>query len=340
MRVVESIDDEDFDELVDQVLRQLNVFCSGGSGWVLEKLICLDIKICKTKSLAGSSYLLTPAKLSSLRLSLLNIKNLFDNFCFIYCILAFLYLCRQNRERPSMYKDKFHRLIFDKSAMPMNLSDIAQFENKTQLSITVFNFDEKESLTCCHRSKVESKIRKVFLLLLTDGLNSHYCLITNFQHFMHTLCRSPRKTMKGPQTKFCVNCMKSIGKVKYRDHVRLCEDNQLLRILIPNEDLKLKFNNWEKTQKCPFVVYADLEALNVPADIKKGKKTVIIEKQYPASYGAILVDCRTNSVVAESLYRGKDCISKLMNRLRRWLAWCDSETQKYRYLSDVISSQQ
>ena len=96
---------------------------------------------------------------------------------------------------------------------------------------------------------------------------------------------------------------------------------------MPNEDLKLKFNNWEKTQKCPFVVYADLEALNVPADKKKGK-TVIIEKQYPASYGAILVDCRRNSVVADSFYRENYCISKLMNRLR-WLAWCDSESQKY-----------
>ena len=91
MRVVEFIDDEHFDELVDQVLRQLNVFCSGGSCLVLEKLICLDVKFCETKSVAGSSYLPTPAKLSSLRRSLLNIKNLFDNICFIYCILAFLY---------------------------------------------------------------------------------------------------------------------------------------------------------------------------------------------------------------------------------------------------------
>ena len=180
MRVVESIDDEDFDELVDQVLRQLNVFCSGGSGWVLEKLICLDIKICKTKSLAGSSYLPTPAKLSSLRRSLLNIKNLCDNFCFIYCNLASLYPCRQNRERPSMYEDKFNRLIFDKSAMPMKLGDIAQFDNKNQLSITVFNFDKKGSLTSCHRSKVKSNFRKVFLLLLRDSLNSHYCLIASF----------------------------------------------------------------------------------------------------------------------------------------------------------------
>ena len=118
--------------------------------------------------------------------------------------------------------------------------------------------------------------------------------------------------------------MQSIGKVKYRDHIRLCEDNQRLRIVMPNEHLKLKFNKWEKTHKCPFVVYADLEALNVPADIRKGK-TVIIEKQYSASYGAILVDCQTNSVVAEKFYRGKDCISKLMNRRRRWLAWCDSK---------------
>ena len=131
-----------------------------------------------------------------------------------------------------------------------------------------------------------------------------------------------------------------MGKVKYRDHARLCEDNQPLRIVMPNEDLKLTFNNWEKTQKLPFVVYADLEELNVPADTKMEKKAINIEKQYHASYGAFLVDCRTNSMVAEPIYCGKDCISKLMNRLRRWLAWCNSETQKYRYLNHVISSQQ
>ena len=59
----------------------------------------------------------------------------------------------------------------------------------------------------------KSKIQKVFLLLPADGLNYHYCLITNFQNFMHTLCRSPRKAMKGPKTKFCVNCMKSIQHI-------------------------------------------------------------------------------------------------------------------------------
>ena len=98
---------------------------------------------------------------------------------------------------------------------------------------------------------------------------------------MHTLCRSPRKAMKGPKTKFCVNCNQSIEKVEYPDHVTLCEDNQPLRIVMPNEDLKLKINNWEKTQKCPFVVCADLEALNVPADIKKAKRLLILKNNIP-----------------------------------------------------------
>ena len=183
--------------------------------------------------------------------------------------------------------------------------------------MTVFNLDEKGSLTSCHQSNVKSTSRKVFLLLLTDGLNSHYCLVTNFQHFMHTLCRSSWKAMTGPKAKSCVNCMQSIGKVKNSGYDRLCEENQPLRIVMRNEDSKLNLNNWEKTQKSPFVVYADLEALNFPGDIKEWRKTVIIEKQYPASYGAILLNCRTKSLVADSFYRCKDCISKLMKRLRR-----------------------
>ena len=154
---------------------------------------------------------------------------------------------------------------------------------------------------------------------------------------MHKLCRSLGKAEKGRRTKFCVNCMQSIGKSKYADHIRLCEDNQPLRIVMPSEELKLKFVNWEKTQKCPFVVYADLKALNVAVNVAKGKSTVILERQNPASDGAILVDGRTNYVIAESFYRGEDSINTLMNCLRRWNNWCDSEQQKFENLNDVMS---
>ena len=219
----------------------------------------------------------------------------------------------------------------------MKLRDIPKFEKNNSLAITVLSLDDDGSLFCCHRSKLKSNFRKVFLLLLTDGLNYHHCLITNFQNLMHKLCRSLGKAEKGRRTNFCVNCMQSIGKNKYADHIRLSEDNRPLRIVMPSEELKLKFVNWEKTQKFPFVVYADLEAPKVAVNVAKGKSTIILERQVPASYGSILVDGRTNSVIAESFYRGEDSINKLMNCLRRWNKWCDSERQQSKNLKDVMS---
>ena len=219
--------------------------------------------------------------------------------------------------------------------MPKNLRDIPKFETNNSLAITVLKFDDDDSLFCCHRSKLKGNFQKVFLLLLTDGLNSHYCLITKFQNLMHKLCRSLGKAEKGGRTNFCVNCMQSIGKNNYADHIRLCEDNQPLKNVMPIEELKLKFFKWEKTQKCPFVVYADLEALNVEVNVAKRKSTVILELQVPASYGAVLVDGRTNSVTAESFYSGEGSISTLMNCLRRWNNWCDSERQNFKNLNKV-----
>ena len=137
IHVVESIDECDLNELVDQLLRQLNVFCSDSSGWVLKKFLSLDFKVCKTRSLTGSSFMPTPTKLARFRYSLLNIKNLSDIFCFIYGILAFLYPCSINRERSSNYSDKFDRIVFYRSSMPLKLRDIPKFETNNKLAITV-----------------------------------------------------------------------------------------------------------------------------------------------------------------------------------------------------------
>ena len=73
--------------------------------------------------------------------------------------------------------------------------------------------------------------------------------------------------------------------------------------------------------------------------IQSGSKTVVIETRLPVSYGAVLVNSQSNKVVDESFYRG-DCIEKLMNFLRKWIAWCDSEGQMYRFLSDVLTKAQ
>ena len=109
--------------------------------------------------------------------------------------------------------------------MPMKLRDLPKFETNNKLAITVLSLDDDGSLISCHRSKLKGNFRKVFLLLLTDGLNSQNCLITNFQNLMHELCRSLGKTEKDRRTNFCVICMQSIRKNNNVDNIPLCEDN-------------------------------------------------------------------------------------------------------------------
>ena len=86
---------------VDQVLTQINIFCTAGSGWVIRSIENLDLKLCIYRPLRASSYLETPPKLKKLSRAFLNIKNKNDNFCFVYCILAALFPVHQNQSRPS-----------------------------------------------------------------------------------------------------------------------------------------------------------------------------------------------------------------------------------------------
>ena len=45
------------------------------------------------------------------------------------------------------------------------------------------------------------------------------------------------------------------------------ETISLLEIRIPNDTKSFEFFHWEKTQRCSFVVYANLEAINVAATV-------------------------------------------------------------------------
>ena len=76
-----------------------------------------------------------------------------------------------------------------------------------------------------------------------------------------------------------------------------------------------------------------------PSKKNIGWSTIVIENQFPASYGTVLVDSRSNSVVKESFYRGDNSINKLVDCLR-WLKFCDTENQKYRDLKKVLRTKE
>ena len=50
LRDVGIIDDDDWFEFIEQVINQINIFCTSGSGWVVQKLINVGLKVSKGRA--------------------------------------------------------------------------------------------------------------------------------------------------------------------------------------------------------------------------------------------------------------------------------------------------
>ena len=52
------------------------------------------------------------------------------------------------------------------------------------------------------------------------------------------------------------------NKNKFQFHKRVCENKDFGNIIMPSDDTKiLEFNQYQKSDKAPFIIYADLECL-------------------------------------------------------------------------------
>ena len=67
---------------------------------------------------------------------------------------------------------------------------------------------------------------------------------------------------------FCLNCLHSFRtKNKLESHRKKCENKDSSSVIMPSEDTKiLGFNQYKKSYKVPFVIYADLECITEKTD--------------------------------------------------------------------------
>ena len=60
-----------------------------------------------------------------------------------------------------------------------------------------------------------------------------------------------------------MNCLHFFGaKGKLKSHKKVCENKDFCNVIMSFEETKiLEFNQYEKSDKAPFIIYADLECL-------------------------------------------------------------------------------
>ena len=292
-RIACAFTDDEYHEHVDALMSQLNVFATG------------QTKTVSCSNISGASYIETPALLKPSTRTILNVVNKRDNFRFLYCIAAALFSFVGRATSPKSHRKNIQRLHFNWKLMPMPLTSISCFERKNDCSINVYQLEESKLVSVYHTKNWKAR-NKIDLLRLVDIKNNHYCLIKNFSNLIHFLTRSKLKQGKGPKSRFCRNCFQPIVKQNFKKHVMFCETNAPLEIRMPNESTSIELFHWEKTQKCSFVVYADLEAINIASTVLQTathSRTREVERQYPASYGAVLVDSRSKLSFFLTSYR-------------------------------------
>ena len=169
---------EDFEEM-------LKNFTAIGSGWVLRKLLALDLHILEYKSLHPSSYICLPEEIAKKK-AIVNIKNKLDQKCFLWSVIAGTFLKNSklaNPHRLMHYRNYENKFNLEGIKFPVSIADIPKFERRNDITISVYGC-EAENLIYPIKVSKEKKKKHVNLLLISDEENQHYCNIKDFNRLI------------------------------------------------------------------------------------------------------------------------------------------------------------
>ena len=90
---------------------------------------------------------------------------------------------------------------------------------------------------------------------------------------------------------------------------------------MPSEDTKiLEFNQYQKSDKAPFIIYADLECIIEQIDQCKrnpeNSSASKVSEHIPSGFSMSTISSFRNIGNQHDVYRGKDCMKKFCESLR------------------------
>ena len=117
-------------------------------------------------------------------------------------------------------------------------------------------YAKKEKVYCAYKSKHNSNPEKqVMLLMILNGEKLHYLAVKKISALLRGV------TSKNNGDFYCLNCLHSFRtKNKLESHKKVCGNKDFCNIIMPTEDTKIfEFNQYQKSDEAPFIIYADLQ---------------------------------------------------------------------------------
>ena len=120
----------------------------------------------------------------------------------------------------------------------------------------------------------------------------------------------------------CLNCLHSFGtENKLKSQEKICKNKNVCGIAMPSEKNNiLEFRQYMKSDKMPYIIYADIESLfrNIDryANNQGKSSTTKISEHIPCGYSMSTIWGFDHIEDKYTLYRGKDCMEKFCTFLR------------------------
>ena len=205
--------------------------------------------------LRGETWIALPKELAN-KNAITNPKNE-DNKCFLWCVLRALNPREKNSERiDKKLKEKENTLNMEGIEYPVSLKDIDKFERQNpSISITVLGYEGKS--VCSYRnSNNTNREHDVILILIEEEGVNHYCLVKNLSRLL-----SSQVSKHDGKKYFCKRCLNLFNTQKALDkHEEYCSNHEAVKINMPKKGTMLKFKNYHRGEKVPFIIYADFES--------------------------------------------------------------------------------
>ena len=232
----------------------------------------------KISPIKSSSFIKLPKYVEIKRASV-NVQNN-DNQCFKYAILSALHPSERNCFRVNNYRQFENELNFADIEFPVKLKDIPKFEILNNISVNVYmlrKYGAKYEVSLCHII-THKKEKHVNLLLMQDFYIDDYeennviddgntASLRQRIKYMSRLFYS-QLSKSHVKCFHCERCLQiCFSKERLCNHERDCKNMNTCRINLPDpKNNILKFEDFKKSEKVPFVIYADFECLLMAAE--------------------------------------------------------------------------
>ena len=311
-----------------QILNFIAQWISEGSGWTLQSVDSHYINLVKYEPLKGSSYIQLPTELRNSAKGLINLKNN-DNECFRWCHIRHLNPQDKYPQRiKKSDKEYIDRLDYSDIEFPVTTKQYNKIEKQNEVNINVFGYEDKQPYPIyVSKEKYEDHME---LLLITKNEKKHYVLIKDFNKFMFNQTKHKNKKH------FCMHCLQCFSSDRVlNEHEDNCiQVNGTQAVKMPDKDNNiLKFNNFNKQQAVPFVIYADFEAIIEKISGCKPNNdksyTESYQKHTDCGYGYKVVCCYDDKYTKPvQIYRGEKAVYKFMEAMLEEVKYCKKTMRK------------